>query len=676
MKFSYPLIKKFVPRIKNKAQVIRALNSYTCEAVNFSENVIDVALPPNRYADMASHVGVAREVAASLKLPLKTPKLISETTKSKRTINASTFKVVIRDHALCPRYSAQMLHEIKLKPSPKWIQNVLKDCGVRPINNVVDVMNYVMLELGQPLHAFDADKLSPKGSPTIIVRRAKKGEKIVSIDGNHFTLHAGTLLIADPSKPLAIAGIKGGRGSEITEKTKNIIIEAANFDSVSIYRSSHSLSLVTDASLRFSHGLHPALTSIALERAVSLLCDDACARRGEVFDSRTKPFSKHMLAVDCEYLTKFIGSAVKPKIAVEILERLGFRTREQKKSPKLFVEVPLLRSDILTHEDIAEEIARFIGYQKIRSVSPNVSLVPATQDGIITLRERVGNVLRGFGIDEIKTHSFVSKEDILVRNKVLELENPPSDALRYLRPSLISGLVHAVEHNKKFFSKIKIFEIGNVFLQKKLHVHTEHVALCVAIIGKESDSLFELKGMVDALVRALGVSAIVFVPCAKDTNIPNSESFYGVDFLEKQSRLIVYVRKTPLGFIGFMSGSEHEHTAILELNLSLLLREVKGERTYTSLPRYPTVIRDISLLVSRSIRIGDVLQEISLSNKKLIENVDLVDEYVDESWGGKQSLTFRITFQALDRTLTNEEVDSEVKKIERVLVKKYTAKVR
>lgn len=676
MKFSYPLIKKFVPRIKSKAQVVHALTMYSCEAESLSGSTIDVSLPPNRYADMASHVGIAREVSAILKIPLKTPKLDFNISKIKKTKGIKELHVVVRDHKACPRYSAQVLEGITVKASPKWIQNVLSDCGIRSINNVVDVMNYVMVELGQPLHAFDADKLSPSGNPTITIRRAKKGEKITSIDDNRYTLDVGTLLIADSSKPLAIAGIKGGKGSEVTEKTKNIIIEAANFDPVGIYRSSRALSLVTDASLRFSHGLHSSLTSVAIERATELLVDIADAKKGEMFDSRTKPFGKHILAVDSEFVSSFIGVPIKPKVVIETLERLGFIVKKQKQLSRFLVEVPLFRTDILTHEDIVEEIVRFIGYQKIRSVAPHISLTPATEDSIITLRERAGQILQGLGIDEIRTHSFVTEDSILVRSKALELENPPSDVFKYLRQSLVPNVINSVAYNKKYFDTVKIFEIGNVFSKKSSTIHTEHVSICASVTGKGNESLFELKGMIEALMRALGISAIALTPCTRDTEIPNTESFLGAGLLQKPSRLSIYVRKTPLGFIGLAPYGDSDRVAVAELNLSLLLAEVTRNRIFTSLSKHPTVVRDISLLVSRSVRIGDVLQDISLINKKLIEDVDLVDEYIDPSWDGKQSLTFRITFQADDRTLTSEEVDKEMKKIERMLEKDYSSKVR
>lgn len=676
MKFSYTLLKKFVPRATNKNTAIRALTMHSCETEAVRGNTIDVSLPPNRYADMSSHVGVAREIAAALKLPLKIPKLVFDTPPGKKEKFARSFKVIIRDHTLCPRYSARVLHGIKLKVSPKWLQDVLKDCGLRPINNVVDVMNYVMLETGQPLHVFDAKKIAPRRNPTIIIRKAKKGEIITSIDGTKYTLPAGILLIADSSKPLAIAGVKGGRGSEVTAETKDIIIEAANFDPVSIYRTSRALSLATDASIRFSHGLHPALTYAALERATNLLCDIAHAKRGELFDSRSKPFPKHVLALNCEYISAFIGTTIESKTAITILERLGFTCRKHKNGTKLLVEVPLLRPDIVSHEDIAEEIARFLGYQKLRPVSPRVSLVPAVQDDSITLRERVGRVVSGFGFDEVKTHSFVAKEDIFIRNAALELENPASEELRYLRQSLISELKHALEHNVKFFDDIKMFEIGNVFSKKNERKHTEHASLGCIITGNGNESLFSLKGMAQALTQALGVGGIVFLPSPRDIDIPQNETFFGAGFFEKQSRLIVKVGAVPLGIIGLIPYGEDKKAAAIELNLSLLLREVRRERTFAPLPKYPAVLRDISVMVGRSVRIGTILQEISLANRKLIENVDLVDEYLDEKWGGKQSLTFRITFQPDSKTLTSDEIDREMKKIEKLLAKKLDATVR
>ncbi|MDI6821125.1 MAG: phenylalanine--tRNA ligase subunit beta [Patescibacteria group bacterium] len=667
MKFSYDLIKKFLPLIKNKAQIIEALTMRAFEAEDASGNTFEVNLPPNRYSDASSHWGIVKELTAIFdwlvdygsmkKLPVVDFVKNKSTARKKKSLN-----IKVWDQKLCPRYTACYLEGISIKDSPKWLQDILKDCGLRPINNVVDVMNYVMLEMGQPLHAFDVDKLE---GGKLIIRRAKKREEMATIDGVKYSLTPEILVIADAKKPVAIAGIKGGRGPEVSKTTKRIIIEAANFDSVSIYKTSKILGLVTDASVRFSRLLSEELAILGLGRSAYLLEDLFGAKIIDYFDSRKKLLPKHILKFDINKFNKFIGVDLKREEAAVYLRRLGF-----KNILKDEWEAPILRTDIENHEDVIEEVARLQGFDDLKSRAPRVNLVPALEDDLIILKEKARNALVSLGADEVYNHSFVSRKDLDLMSvkigDVIELENPISREFQYLRSSLKSGLIVNFGHNSKFFNDFKIFEIGKVFNRNGKRIQ-EYNSLGILFASKNKETFFALKGVMSSFLKSLGVVDFIFAPENSSKLAPFKEG----------SVLKLEVDGSINGYLGKFAGvSKGWHVSILELDFDKLLKSIEGEAEYRPLSKYPAVMRDLSIFVKKSIQIGDVMQEIELSNEKLINDADLVDEYFDSKQGDKQSLTFRIVFQVEDRTLTNEEVDREMDKIISLLKRKFSAQIR
>ncbi|MDI6733880.1 MAG: phenylalanine--tRNA ligase subunit beta [Patescibacteria group bacterium] len=667
MKFSFPLIKRFLPLVKNKAQIIEALTMYAFEAEDSIGNSFEVNLPPNRYADVSSHWGIAKELAAIFdwfvdyggmkKLP------VVDFIKNKLSVNKKkNLDIEVWDHKLCPRYTACYLEGILIKDSPKWLQDVLIDCGLRPINNVVDIMNYVMLEMGQPLHAFDVDKLE---GGKIIIRWAKRGEKMITIDGVKYDLTPEILVIADAKKPVAIAGIKGGRGPEVSETTKRIIIEAANFDSVSIYKTSKILGLVTDASVRFSHLLSGELAILGLGRSAYVLKDLFGAQIIDYFDSRKKPLPKHILKFDINKFNKFIGTKLKCEEVGAYLRRLGFRNVLKDEW-----EVPILRTDIENHEDVIEEAARLQGFNNLKPQAPKVNLVPATEDDVIILKEKARCALASFGVDEVYNHSFVAKKDLnLVGVKLdgaVELENPISQEFQYLRPSLKPGLIANFEHNSKFFNDFKIFEIGKIFNRNGKRIK-EYNSFGILFASKNKETFFPLKGVMNSFLKSLGVIDFIFAPENSSKLAPFQEN----------SALKLEVDGNVIGYLGkFADVFKDWQVSISELDFDKLLESIESEEEFQPLSKYPAVIRDISIFVGKAVQIGDLMQEIELSNKELINDVDLVDEYFDSKRSNKQSLTFRIVFQAKNKTLTSEEVDREMDKIISLLKRKFGVEIR
>jgi phenylalanyl-tRNA synthetase beta chain len=649
MKFSYLLIKNLVPKLKSKSQLVEALNLHAFETEDGGGNVFEVDIPPNRYSDAASHWGIAREISAILNFKfqykeVQPPKIHRQSRK------IEPLKIIVEDKNLCPRYIAQYFENIRIKQSPAWLQKILKDCGLRPINNVVDVMNYAMLETGQPLHAFDADKLEGK---TIIVRRAKNGESIISIDDINYKLASDILVIADAKKPQAIAGIKGGKGAEITKGTNRIIVESANFDSVSIYNISKAIKLTTDASSRFSHGLSPALPEIGISRAAQLLTDLCGAKPAETFDSLSKPLPRRVLKFDLMKFNRFIGMNLSLRGAENYLKRLGFKkiTSNGVNSDKW--EIPILRDDIERFEDLAEEVIRLYGYDRLRPIAPHVAVQPSEFDDFIIFKDKIRKILVGFGLDEVYNYSFVSDGEV-------EILNPVAEDKKFLRPSLLPGLIRNIDDNFRFFERVGVFELGKVFNISEIGGNIrENLRLGIALAAKKDETFFELKGIIDELLKELGLVDFFM----RDITVASSFLYDGLQ-VESDHTVVGYL------------GRRQNGVSLAEFGAEELLTLVEGELSFEPLSKFPSVMRDISILVDADVRIGEIVRIIQQLNPDLIEDVDLIDEYIDEKWQNLQSLTFRIVFQAKDRTLTSVEVDDEMEKITKILQQKFNARIR
>jgi phenylalanyl-tRNA synthetase beta chain len=650
MKFSYTLIKKLVPDVESKAQVIETLSLHAFETEPGEGDTFEVNLPPNRYADASSHWGIAREVAAALNLKTKVHDLLADQ-KLDPVAKPKKFNVEVKDNDLCPRYTAQYFENIKIDSSPKWLQEALRNCGLRPISNVVDIMNYVMLETGQPLHAFDADRLHGR---KIVVRAAKKGESITSIDGVDYKLEPGMLVVADDKNPQAVAGIKGGKAAEVTPRTVNIVVESANFDPVSVYKTSRDLKLVTDASVRFAHGMSSESAALGLKRAAGLLKEITGAKPGEEFDSIAKPLSRRVLAIDERRFSKFIGLEMRSKDIAAYLRRLGFREVTKDRW-----EIPPLRIDIETHEDMAEEVTRIFGLDRLKPVAPHVALRSAESDETILFKEKTRKMLAGLGFDEVYNSSFVGKGNLWDddNSRLFEVTNPVSEDKRYLRPNLTALLLNNIEENFRFFDKVKIFEVGKIFDRKS--DPREKLSLAVAVAAKKGETFFELKGVVDSLLKGFGLT-----------------DFFMADFNDKTGFLKDALKIESEGEVLGVFGRHGQGLSFAEIDLDRLATLVEGELSFRPLPKFPSVVRDVSFLVDVNERIGDMIEAVQQSDLQLVSDVDLVDEYVDKKWKNLQSVTLRIVFQAEDRTLTSEEVDGKMKKISSLLRSGFKAQVR
>jgi len=660
MKFSYTLIQKFLRRAPSKQKLAEALNLHSFETENLGDDCLEVSIPPNRYSDASSHVGIAREASIIFDTEFKNPvsSIINQPSRE------GLINVEVKDEKLCPRYSARYFEIKSVGASPLWLQKVLKTCGIKPINDIVDCMNYVMLETGQPLHAFDFDKLAgSEKEKKIIVRKAEKGEQIETLDGQKLVLDSEMLVIADKEKALAIAGIKGGSNSGVGDGTRRIVIEAANFESVSIFKTSHKLKLNTDAAVRFSHGISPALIDWGLDRTTVLL-EEAGARLVDSFDAYPKKASDEVIEFSEKKFEHLVGTKLASRDAQKIFKGLGFEINEpQELKDGFLVRVPAWRTDIETFEDLAEEASRFLGYNTLKASPPYVSIQPAHEEDMVILKDKIKNVLINLQLDEVYNYSFFSKEEAEtsrrifgIQNDPAALQNPISDDKEYLRNSLIPLLVKNVVSNSRFFDMIRIFEIGKIFRSIRGSLKETSVLGIALAAKREPRLILELKGIIDELLQSMGVP--------------------GFSMSEHREILRIEAGKATLGSLKLVQLEKGWFTAVAEIDIDAMLHLIEEEREFRPLPKYPSIMRDISLLLGRDTRIGEMLDAIQGASQELIENVDLVDEYADERFGGKQSVTFRIIFQSETRTLTDAEINVEMEKITRALRKQFKAEIR
>jgi len=629
-----------VPSMPPKQKMIDAFSLHVCEVEEVKGDTIDINLPANRYSDLASHIGVAREVAAIFNLNFKNPvKAIVSPPE-----NQGILKLEVKAGKFVPRYAARMFELGKSNANPPWMKKVLASCGLKPINEVVDIMNFVMLETGQPLHAFDADKI--KGG--IVVRMAKKGEKIETLDGGSHTLSEEMLVIADKERPLAIAGIKGGLHSGVSGDTKRIIMEAGNFGAVSVFKTSKALKLETDAAIRFRHGISPVLVDWGLDRATELLTEMG-AKLMDSVDIYDKSRGEGVIGFSAPMYEKLIGEPVSLKEAESMFKKRGF-TVQNKKKDRFSVRIPAWRTDLEEPEDLIEEISRFKGYEELPPKAPLVSLASAKEDDITVLKDLARETLARLGLDEVYNYSFLAEKE----PEMLSLQNPISRDLAYLRKNLWKGLLKNVEENGRFMDEIRIFEIGDIF-KATLRENVEEVHLGICLGKKKEVQILEIKGIMGELFSALGIVDF------------ETEEREGMLRIESDHKVMGEIRTVPL--------SKNWIATVAEFNLSRILDVAEGEREYKPLSKFPAVTRDVSLIVESNVRIGEMVEILERAGEDVLD-VDLIDEYVDEKLGGEQSLTFRIVFQAEDRTLTDGEVNKSLEKMLQALRQKFKVEVR
>lgn len=645
------------------------------EVIGLDDTVIEFEVGANR-PDCLSMIGIAREAAAALDVPVTLPE--PSFTENDELIS-DYLRVEVEAADLCPRYMARAIKNVKIAPSPAWMQERLKAAGVRPINNIVDITNFVMLETGQPMHAFDAKDIH---GGKIIVRRAKDGEKMTTLDGKERTFTSSMLLITDEEGPVAVAGIMGGENSEIKEDTKTVFFESAKFMYGNIRQSSRTLGLATESSMRYSKGVDTANVEFALHRACQLV---EMLGAGEVvggeIDRLAEDLSTRTVTVLAREINAILGTDLSAVEMKKCLDRVFLPT--QLDSTKLTVEIPHFRGDIAGKADIAEEIARIYGYDNIpesRVTSSITSIKELPNDG-------VENILRYYivasGYFESITYSFIGETDfdnlLLPKEdpmrRAVAILNPLGDDSQYMRTTLVPSMLGVMARNlNRKNDYLKMFEISKVHLPESLpltdQLPEERRYLCMAISGEGLD-FYSLKGDIENLADIMRIKGgFDFVA-------------EGASFFHPGRKATIWIGDKKVGQMGEIHPDVRKNydiparVCLAELDLGALVVEMGTEISFQPLPKYPAIERDIAVLVDKHAPAGVIRHSIEQSGGKYLESVRLFDVFEGEQLGkGQKSLAYALTFRSPNGTLTDEMIAKDMKKILNVLNEKYGAQLR
>lgn len=632
------------------------------EALNGYDEILELGLTPNR-SDCLSMLGVAYEVAAILGKEVKFPEanVTSSTENSKEYIS-----VTVEDKKANPLYMAQVVKNVKIGTSPQWLQNRLMNAGIRPINNVVDITNFVLLEYGQPLHAFDYDQL---GSKEIKVRRATEGEEMVTLDGVKRTLKSDYLVITNGETPVALAGVMGGANSEVTNETTTVLVESAYFASDVVRQASKELGLRSESSARFEKGIDPLRTPLALKRAVALLEELA---GGEVVSepvvSEGELPTPTIITITAERVNGVLGTTISVEEMKSILEKLQFDVATVGNT--LTITVPTRRGDITIEEDIVEEIGRLYGFDNLPLTLPVTPSTPGKLTHEQSMRRTIRRYLEGAGLYQTVTYSLTSQEKVndfvVPENKVkaIPLAMPMSEERALLRLSLLPHLLEVVSYNQnRKVEDVSIFEMSSVFVPVENELlPSERPRLSGAISGvvfehnwqgeKKVVDFYTVKGIVEGLLSYIGINEKITFERAS------------IEDMHPGRTAALKLGETAIGFIGQVHPEKAKvldikETYVFDLDLGALttLTEALEEMKYTSIPRFPSMTRDIAFVVDRSVTAGEIEKTIWENGGKLLKDVKLFDLYQgDKIESDKKSLAFSMKYFDPERTLTDEEV--------------------
>ena len=651
--------------------------------------IFDLEVTPNR-PDLNSLVGIAREIAALTGNPLRLP-AIPEPAAPAGTPRAEELVAVrLADPDLCPRYTARVIRGVKIGPSPDWLRTSLERVGLRSINNVVDATNYVMLETGQPLHAFDYHLVARDpgpGLPTIVVRRATAGEKFVTLDGRAHELSTETLLIADPEKGIALAGVMGGQNTEINPATVDVLLESAYFKPTNIRRTSKALELRTDASYRFERGADPGAADWASRRCAQLILETAGGTAAiGVVDSYPQPIEPRQISLRHAKVNELLGITLQPEEIEFHLGQLGLKILGRKARPvgapaatePTTFQIPTFRVDLKRETDLIEEVCRLHGVDKIPATPPRGAVGTNEYDAMHDQLDRVRRLLTGLGLQETQGQTLISSAaaDLLsvppaaggatpAGNGPVALANPLSSDMNVLRPSLLPGLLDALRHNvSRQNCDLALFEVGRVF-QPGPAGATETRRVAFALTGRRQPvfwsgenreacfDLFDLKGMLEEFLDQLGLRGLSWGKRAPGPAL----------YLESASLLLG--GKLPLGELGQLSPviarryDLRDPVLLAELDLTQLLARRATGRSFKALPAFPTIRRDVAMVVPEAITHDGVLGAIRQAKAPNLESVELFDVFRGKNIAeGHKSMAYALTYRSAEKTLTDVEVNT------------------
>ncbi len=658
--------------------------------LGLNDVIFEISVTPNR-GDCLSHLGIAREIAAYYDLPVHKPVVnLKENEENNKDINQFV-KVEIKDPEKNPRYVARLVRNVQIGPSPDWIKKRLEDVGLRSINNVVDATNIVLMELNQPLHAFDFDKIHDN---KIVVRTAKDGEKFITLDGKERTLDSNMLMICDTDKPIAIAGVMGGENSEITNSTRNVLIESAYFNPSSIRRTSKKLGIQSDASYRFERGVDIDNLIYSADRAAQLIADLSGGEIvGGYVDAYPLKMEKPMINLNLNKTEKIIGIHIPKDKILDILRRLNFAIMDESPNSEFItVRPPSYRNDIELEIDVIEEIARVFGYDNI--IPQFVSTIDFSNGDIPKelqvpeLRKVIRNFFIGRGFNEILTQNMIDpKSAAFFPGKLVEIANPLGEELSIMRPSMVPSMLKTVANNIRFGNNdLRLFEVAKTFSadsgnSKFIPNISELEHISIALYGNfapkqwgipsRNFDFYDVKGIVSELFEFLKFWDYEFRLSKNESNI------FTQNYME------IYLRNEKVGEIG---ESSPKILKLYDIEQSVFIADIYAYKLYEygitqphfeAISQYPPVIRDLAFVMDESIPAGDVLAEIRLHSGNLLQKINLFDVYKGKSIGdGKKSLAFNLVFASAERTLTDDEINNICDRIIMQIEKKFNAQLR
>ena len=652
----------------------KELGKNIVDVLNLKEDIIDFEITSNR-PDCLSIEGLGRETAVSLNKEFKNPRknIDEQKVEDKKEIEGLTVEITAPD--LCYRYIARIVKNVKIGPSPEWMKRRLKACGIRSINNIVDITNYVMLEMGQPMHAFDINSIEGKH---ITVRRAKNGEKITTLDEQERILDENDLVISDKNKAVAIAGVMGGLNSEIENDTQTVVFESAVFYGGSVRKTAKKVGLRTEASSRFEKGLSAENALRAINRAVELVEQIGA---GEVIEGKIDVYPTkqkiNKIPLEVEKINNLLGIQLSKQEMIDILEKLEIKVEND------MAIAPYFRMDLEFVADIAEEILRFYGYDKLETTLANAETTIGTRNKEQKIQKKITEILVNSGLSEIYTYGFVSQKDLeqskikesLIENAIT-IQNPLSEEYKLMRPTTVPSMMQMLANNaNKKNQNVKLFDISRNYKNINNEIENGEVPLqenilTIGMYGDDTD-FYTLKGLVENILESISVSKYDIEKETQNTSYHPGRCAnikVGIDTIATIGEVHPEV----------LANYDIEKRAYLaEINITKLVKYSRENKKYVEVPKFPAVERDIAMLVDEKIEVGQIEKIITKKGKKLLESIKLFDIYRNEKLGeNKKSVAYSLIFRDKNKTLSDEEINKAMESIIEELQKTIGAELR